>query len=141
MDIRTAQSTDLSDLQKLVQQLGYSAESLKDLFALYSTEPSMGLWIAEEKEKVAGCLAFHVLRQFHDGALFRVVSLVVDSSFRRKGVGRSLMERAEKEARERGCEAVELTSSLWRDGSHEFYRRLGYLDSGDCGRRYFRKTF
>ncbi len=142
MDLRPAQSCDLPALSSLVEQLGYSPTSIKDLFALYSKGPSMGLWVATHEGKVVGCLAFHVLKQFHGGNLFRIVSLIVDAAYRRRGVGRLLIELAEKEAREKGCEAVELTSALRRkpDGSHEFYRQLGYLDSGACGKCYFRKA-
>ncbi len=142
MDFRSAQIRDLPELSRLVEQLGYSSVSVKDLFYLYSKESSMGLWVAVQNEQVVGCLAFHVFHQFHGGRLLRVGSLIVDGSFRRQGVGRFLMEQAEKEAGERGCEAIELTSALHRQksGSHEFYRSLGYIDSGKCGKCYFRKA-
>lgn len=142
MDFRPAQICDLPELSHLVEQLGYSSTSIKDLFDLYSGNQSMGLWVAAEKEQVVGCLAFSVLNQFHGGLLFRIVSLIVDASYRRKGVGRFLMDHAEREAGERGCVAIELTSALHRkkDGSHAFYRSLGYLDSDECGKCYFRKA-
>ena len=141
MECRPALPSDLSSLARLMEQLGYPDCDLKNLFDLYSSDPSMGIWVAADG-KVMGCLAFHVLRQFHGPSLFRIVSLAVEASFRRRGVGRFLLERAEREAKERGCEAVELTSALRRsqDGSHEFYRKLGYLDSGECGKCYFRKA-
>lgn len=52
----------------------------------------------------------------------------VDESLRGQGVGRALVERAETEARARGC------TNAWLDTynpqAHELYRRLGYEPFG-----------
>ncbi len=49
--------------------------------------------------------------------------------YRRKGLGRHLVERWEEDMRERGFEYVLTSTQSDEEGQH-FYRRLGYVDSG-----------
>jgi GNAT superfamily N-acetyltransferase len=55
-----------------------------------------------------------------------VEGLVVDASWRGKGIGRALMKRAEQWARQRGCKVVRLRSNVVREGARPFYEALGY---------------
>ncbi|HET9400921.1 MAG TPA: GNAT family N-acetyltransferase, partial [Candidatus Acidoferrales bacterium] len=55
-----------------------------------------------------------------------VAGLVVDESCRGAGVGRQLMEFAERWAKKRGCRAVYLRSNVTRAAAHIFYERMGY---------------
>ena len=48
---------------------------------------------------------------------------------RRKGYGRRLVERWERDMRERGYEQV-MTSTLSNEEAQHFYRHLGYMDAG-----------
>ncbi len=59
--------------------------------------------------------------------------LWVDEAARQHGLGRRLMERAEREARLRGCRFVRLATSDYQ--APDFYRKLGYIQYGrleDC---------
>jgi len=56
----------------------------------------------------------------------QIGGLVVDRDHRRRGVGRRLMERAERWARDSHCRAVSLGSNVIRRGTHAFYRAIGY---------------
>ena len=55
-----------------------------------------------------------------------IEGLVVDRDWRSKGVGRSLMRRAEEWARQAGCKAVSLRSNVVREGARPFYEDIGY---------------
>ena len=59
-----------------------------------------------------------------------IPDIVVAESARGTGVGRALLARAEEIARERGCWGMSLESASWRTGSHAFYERVGWADSG-----------
>jgi GNAT superfamily N-acetyltransferase len=65
-----------------------------------------------------------------DGEGAQIAALVVTESGRRKGTGRDLVVAGEAWAAESGCHTVWVSSGLRRQESHEFYRRLGYGDSG-----------
>lgn len=49
----------------------------------------------------------------------------IDESLRRSGLGRRLMEEAEREARQRGCHYARVTTSDFQ--APGFYRKLGYI--------------
>lgn len=55
-----------------------------------------------------------------------VEGLVVDESWRGKGVGHALMKRAEAWARQKGCKVVSLRSNIVREGARPFYEGIGY---------------
>ena len=52
--------------------------------------------------------------------------LVVDDEFRGCGVGRLLLERVERFAREGGVKMLRLRSNVLRERAHAFYERAGY---------------
>jgi ribosomal protein S18 acetylase RimI-like enzyme len=54
---------------------------------------------------------------------------------RRQGVATALLGRAENEARARGFDRVSLGVSVDGVAAQAFYRRCGYIDSGDAPRR------
>ncbi len=62
-----------------------------------------------------------------------ISALWVDEAARRHGIGRRLVERAEREARLRGCRFVRLATSDYQ--APDFYKKLGYIQYGrleDC---------
>lgn len=135
MLIRKALLADLPSLIDLVDQLGYQvAQSiLAENVKLYLHDSDHSLLVAEIEGKVVGCVASDMAQTFHrEGKQMRVVSLVVDRAFRKKGVGAALLQAVENLARKQGCWVVELTSSSRREkeGTHDFYIRQGYLKNG-----------
>ena len=52
----------------------------------------------------------------------------MDREHRSTGIGRLLVQHAERWAREQGCSVVRLSSSAGRTASHRFYEHLGYAN-------------
>lgn len=77
-------------------------------------------------EEMAGCV-YVELR----GERAYIGLLSVDPARQKGGVGRALMNAAESYARERGCRAMDLRIVNLRQELPPFYRKLGYLESGD----------
>ena len=76
----------------------------------------------------------------HDRPSARLIALIVAERFRRRGVARALVRRAEVEARALGCSRIVLTSADRREDAHAFYLAAGYEQTGrrfakDLGRR------
>jgi GNAT superfamily N-acetyltransferase len=73
---------------------------------------------SETGEFVGGLLGYTNWNHFFVAAVF------VDQRFRRKGIGRELLKRAEALALEQGCDAIYLDSSDFQ--APGFYEKLGY---------------
>ena len=56
----------------------------------------------------------------------KINGLAVLPEYRRRGIGKLLMERVEELARERGISLIGLASGFNRTEAHEFYEHLGY---------------
>lgn len=65
-----------------------------------------------------------------EGQTCRVLSVAAIPEFRRRGLGRRMMEATEDLARERGCTRVRLEVSTQNYPAIEFYRTLGYRTDG-----------
>ena len=74
---------------------------------------------------------------------FHIEGLIVDKNNRGLGIGKQLMYFVEDIARKFSPSIVDLTSGLRRakDGSHEFYKNLGYQNNGPMAKLYLRKDF
>lgn len=61
-----------------------------------------------------------------NGTAAWVEALVIDAEYRGRGLGRKLMEQAVKQARDRGCHRIFLTSLPQRDAANHLYPSLGF---------------
>jgi GNAT superfamily N-acetyltransferase len=139
MTIRDAERRDSPALARLLGQLGYPAGEDDVIRRLERIEasPADRLFVAELDGSVVGFAGIHVSPSLeHDRDAAKVSAIVVDEAHRRRGVGRALLDAVEAEARRRGCALVFLTTADRRADAHEFYRRLGWEETG----RRFAKT-
>lgn len=142
--IRHAQVTDIPGLLPLLVQLGYPCEleSLQARFIRFLDNPGYGVAIYEMNTEIIGLVAWSKTELFvSDKSRFRIEGLVVSENHRGKGIGKKLMLFVEAIAKNHSPAIVDLTSGLRRssDGSHEFYKRLGYQNTGPMAKLYFRK--
>lgn len=140
---REVQITDAAALTALMEQLGYPIEEsiMRKNIQKYLLFNGQKAWVAEKSGEVIGSIAVAITNYFHrPGSFLRVIALIVDQNKRRLGIGKSLMELAEKYAKEQGCTHLELTCGAHRSelGSHDFYRNLGFSDLNDK-KKYFGK--
>jgi GNAT superfamily N-acetyltransferase len=129
ISIKKAEVHHAPQMAELLGQLGYPTEPGEVRKKISALSPSKAdfIWIAQTQGKVVGLLAFHLTPLLHaPGSLGRITALVVDENFRGKGIGRLLVETAEKWARDRECTRIELTSGEQRSRAHRFYQDLGY---------------
>jgi GNAT superfamily N-acetyltransferase len=86
----------------------------------------------KEGGKILGLLGFRIRENLEDVSKFGEVSaLVVNAKEKRRGVGRFMMDYAEKLARELGCKGTWLVSGFAREKeAHLFYKQLGYQQTG-----------
>jgi len=83
--------------------------------------------VAVAERRVVGLAGVNHSWLFHaDMPTARLMSIVVDETFRGHGVGRRLVEASVEQARAWGCDRIELTSRLERADAHVFYETVGF---------------
>lgn len=146
MNIKHADIDDISGILPLLSDLGYPCE-LKDLnarFIKFLHNPGYGVAVCKVGEEIQGFVAWSKSYLFVLGKVrFHIEGIIVAEKFRGSGVGRKLMSFVEEIAKESGSNStiIDLTSGLRRagDGTHEFYKRLGYKNEGLMAKLYLRK--
>jgi len=142
--IRQANFNDCLSIMSLMSQLGYpmTNEELLQRMKIYLNANDSQIFVAEQENIIVGVVAITSWHAFVGAKkVCRVSALVIDEKYRGFGIGRSLMAATEDYARKQECLFIELTSALHRakDGAHDFYKKLGYGNSGVIGKLYLRK--
>ncbi|MCD2194368.1 GNAT family N-acetyltransferase [Actinomycetospora endophytica] len=131
---------DTDAVVALLGELGYPDEpGVGERLAAWAEDPRSEVTVVDDDGTLVGLVAVTAQPGFHHAEpLAVVVSLVVSSAARGGGVGRRLIDVAERFARDHGCAAIQLSSGLWRPEAHAFYQRLGFTDRGETHVRYAR---
>jgi len=133
--IRLAVREDIPHLCRLMKELSgheISQEEMNDRLDFVEGSRFDSLYVCEENGVILGLLGFRIRENLEEVSRFGEVSvIVVDPDARRKGVGRFLMNHAEKLALEKGCIGTWLVSGFGREEqAHRFYKELGYEVTG-----------
>lgn len=144
ISIRHAAIDDIPELLSLIDQLGYPTplKNFKKRFKKYTILDGYGVAVACDSSKIIGLVAWSKSVPFVlDKIRIRIEGLVIDAQHRKKGVGKKLMAFIEKFAMKYSPAIIELTTGLRRakDGSHEFYKSIGYKNEGHMAKLYLRK--
>jgi predicted N-acetyltransferase YhbS len=131
--IRKAKAGDASSISSLFSQLGYpaSAQEMAGRIRTVSSKQEYLVFVAESGSEIVGLICAYIGYSLEfTGKYGRLTALVVDEKWRGRGIGKLLMEKVESSLAKQGASLVVLTSSSYRKESHEFYRHIGYLDTG-----------
>ncbi|HZC37271.1 MAG TPA: GNAT family N-acetyltransferase [Sphingomicrobium sp.] len=126
--IRDAKTSDAARLVELIRYLGHEIDEKavrKNLGKLKKTDETP--LVATLEKSVVGLIGIHRMVTVHRPApVGRITVLVVAKEVQDHGIGRMLVEAAEAQLRNAGCQIVEVTSNDRRTAAHAFYRHLGY---------------
>ena len=130
--IRKATKMDIPQLIELYYELSSSENSidLNEAITAYEKAISSGVtyFVADIGGKIVGscyiALIPNITRQCRPIGF--VENVVVDSDYRRRGVGRKLMNAATEYAKEQNCYKVTLQSGVKREEAHKFYESVGF---------------
>jgi GNAT superfamily N-acetyltransferase len=130
MMLRSALPQDIEAIAQLCLQLGYSPaiDELPNRIQFLMQSPQDHLMVAEwPTVGIVGWIHAHYCQLVMTPPLAKIMGLVVHQSYRRYGVGRSLVEQAEAWAVAQGCQSVMLSSNIVREETHRFYEHIGYV--------------
>lgn len=132
VEIRNARQEDADRVVELLTQLGYPGTEpfISGKIEALLRHPDAELAVAVDNTAVVGFISMHFIPQVAlTGDFARISYLCVDEAVRSRGVGRLLAAWAERVARERGCDRIELHCHSRREAAHRFYYRLKYEES------------
>jgi N-acetylglutamate synthase-like GNAT family acetyltransferase len=135
LSIREAQDKDIGELRRLMEELGSHAMSPTQMMnRLQFVRKSQfdSLYVCEDGDNILGLLGFRIRENLEEASRFGEVSaIVVYPDGRRRGVGRFMMDYAEKLAKDLECKGMWLVSGFAREEeAHKFYKELGYNITG-----------
>src|SRR5215216_7466658 len=134
--VRDAEPSDADALAKLCTQLGYptAAVVMPARLDRFFSDANARALVAVDGNGVVGLTTIQTRYTLnHDAPIAQITLLVVDERVRSRGVGRALVQEAERWARERGSKRIVVTTALAREGAHAFYEKVDYAYTG---RRY-----
>ena len=130
-DIRRMEEADLDSVME-IECTAFSTPWSRASFANLLGRDDASLWVAAVDGNVVGyAVVWYVLREAELG------NLAVASGWRRRGLGRTLLDWVLDKARGRGVERIYLEVRASNRGAQELYERRGFLLVG-VRRRYYR---
>jgi len=140
ISIRAMTAGDIPATRELLAQLGYpmAVEEVRRRYDVVIRSESHAL-IAAEHDGFVIALCHVYARPALDKPPEAVVqALVVDQTRRGDGIGKLMMDAAERWAVERGFNSIVLSSHIARPDAHAFYQAIGYKCAATA--RLFRKA-
>ena len=137
MKIRKATIDDQSGIYALIEQLkdyvkfermSSNQRSLKTLVNLINS-PDCVVLVAEDEGKIIGLLTMWARPTLFHGAKSALIDeLIVDKTYRGRGVGKELVKNAFAEAKLRSCVEIEVSTEKTNRKAIEFYRKCGFTE-------------
>lgn len=126
--IRNANLADADAIAPLLGQLGHpsSPEQTRSRLREMLADARHAVFVAERAGRVLACAAVERRFSLHDGAHAELMTLVVDASAQRAGIGLQLLQSVERWAREQGFAELWVGSNVRRAESHPFYLKHGF---------------
>lgn len=125
VDIRSATDNDAVAISGLLSELGFPS-SPTDVASRMARMPNATL-LAVTDGRVVGLVTMNIMPVLHRPTpVGRLSALIVGSAERELGIGRALVEAAERHLKAQGCDLIEVTSNTRLTAAHAFYEHLGY---------------
>ena len=129
--IRRISKEDAVAIAALSYQLGYPLsleQTLQNINAVMENKDH-NAFVATHANKVIGWVGVAQTIQLETLAFCEIRGLVVDEQYRKKGVGKMLIEKAKQWGKEKGNNKLRLRCNLKRTETHQFYQHLGFQET------------
>lgn len=128
-EIRPLRAADAPRVTGLLAELGYPGElaAVTRRLAVVLRSDTQRVLVATLGSRIDGYVSVERRQALpHQEETLEITGLVVDAAARRSGVGRALVEAAERWAVRQGLRTIVVRSNVVRAESHPFYEGAGY---------------
>jgi GNAT superfamily N-acetyltransferase len=129
--LRVAELKDVESITKLSYQLGYKT-TIEKIHARLSEILSNNdncVYIIINNENIIGWIhGFYSLRVESD-SFVEIGGMVVDENFRRKGIGKMLLNKVIEWAHSKKCNKIRVRCNTLRKEAHVFYNNIGFIET------------
>jgi len=144
--IRRAEIADLPIVLRLLAEMhneeppDFRDQRVTEVFQEILRRPDRALLVAVTDEEIVGTLDLLIVPNLsHGGQPWAIIeNVVVNASYRRKGIGGLLLEAATELAESAGCYKLQLVSHAKRDAAHALYRHAEFDAPVSGYRRYLK---
>jgi ribosomal protein S18 acetylase RimI-like enzyme len=131
VNIRECKPEDFEAIFSLFEQLWPNREFHKEIFRnIYQrqlTAKDDQFRGAEVDGKIVGFISFSTHEHlWSEGKVLYINEIIMDRSFRGKGIGSALMNKTAELAKSQKCKVMRLDSSFSRTEAHEFFLKNGF---------------
>jgi GNAT superfamily N-acetyltransferase len=140
MECRFARREDLPGILKLYEQLNpqdrpLTPEAASAIWADIERLPNIKYAVALESGTIAAtCNVTIIPNLTRGGRPFAIVeNVVTDAAFRKRGLGKAVIDLVSQYATGQGCYKIMLLSNAKRLEAHQFYKSLGFNSEAKKG--------
>jgi ribosomal protein S18 acetylase RimI-like enzyme len=91
--------------------------------------PEVMLFVAKVNNQIVGSVQLHLCSKMNGGHRAEIAKLMTHPNYRRNGIGRLLMQKAEKSARQEDRSLLVLDTREG-DPSNDLYTSIGFIQAG-----------
>ncbi|MDR1531651.1 MAG: GNAT family N-acetyltransferase [Clostridiales bacterium] len=132
MEYCIAKRENLVNILELYKQLNptnndFSLEDANRIWDKIENE-NIKYFIAKDNDKIIGSCYIIIIPNltFNGKSIGYIENVITDEKYRRKGIGKKIMEMAINYAKEENCYKVVLQSGIKRTTAHKFYEAIGF---------------
>ena len=126
--LRSVVKEDAQGVRKLAEELGYpsSDEKVLEILKTVIQHDDHRMIVAENGDELLGYI--HMVNSLSVGSdrFVEIAALSVLDEYRKKGIGKALIEESKKMAEEKGIEYVRIRSNIIRQEAHKFFEQRGF---------------
>ena len=135
MEFGIGKRGDLEGILRLYRQFDQDTGTFED----FPMEDANKVWdkiekfnikyfIAKNEGEIIGCCYICIIPNltYYGKSIGYIENVITDEHYRRKGIGKKLMEMAIEYAKNENCYKVVLQSGVKRTEAHKFYEKIGF---------------
>ena len=130
LHVRGAELKDSEYITKLSNQLGYNStnERIQKRLSEILSNTDHCIFVIIADENIIGWIHGLYSLRVETDSFIEIGGLVIDENYRKKGIGRMLVEQLIEWSNFKKCNKIRVRCNTIRKDAHEFYKNIGFIE-------------